>query len=129
MKRNLSACRMVFVGLVAVLSLAVTPNCTRAQENVPAAVTVIHAGRFFDAKAGKMLANQDILIRGNKIAQVGANLVVPAGAKEIDLRKATVLPGFIDAHTHLASSRARGRGHRAGGAASSGRREKRSPHA
>ncbi len=109
MKRNLSACRMVFVGLVAVLSLAVTPNCTRAQENVPAAVTVIHAGRFFDAKAGKMVANQDILIRGNKIAQVGANLVVPAGAKEIDLRKATVLPGFIDAHTHLASS-----GHGAG---------------
>lgn len=101
MKRNLSAYRSAFVALLALL---VAPNCTRAQENAPVGVTVIHAGRLFDAKAGKMVPNQDILIRGDKIAQVGVNLAVPTGAKEIDLRKATVLPGFIDAHTHLASS-------------------------
>ena len=64
-----------------------------AQESAPPEVTVIHAGKLFDAHAGKMLDNQDILIRGEKIEKVGPNLAVPAGAHEIDLRKATVLPG------------------------------------
>jgi imidazolonepropionase-like amidohydrolase len=48
-----------------------------------------------------MLENQDILIQGEKIQKVGPNLTGPAGAREIDLRKVTVLPGFIDVHTHL----------------------------
>src|ERR1700689_3103830 len=76
----------------------------RAQAMPAAEVKVIHAGHLFDAKAGRMLDNQDILIRGDKIVQVGANIAVPAGAEEIDLRKATVLPGFIDCHVHLTSS-------------------------
>ena len=69
-----------------------------------AEVTVIHAGKLFDAHSGRMLENQDILIRGERIEQVGAKLEVPAGAREVDLRKATVLPGFIDVHTHLTSN-------------------------
>jgi imidazolonepropionase-like amidohydrolase len=76
-------------------------SVANAQESAAAKTTVIHAGRFFDAPAGRMLDNQDILVRGNKIEQVGAKLAVPAGAREIDLRNATVLPGFIDVHTHL----------------------------
>lgn len=74
-----------------------------AQESKPPEVTVIHAGKLFDAHAGRMLENQDILIHGERIERIGANLPVPAGAHEIDLRKATVLPGFIDVHTHLTS--------------------------
>jgi len=77
----------------------------RAQQNSNSDVTVIHAGHLFDAKAGRMLDAQDILVRGDKIVQVGANIQVPAGAHELDLRKATVLPGFIDVHTHLTSAR------------------------
>jgi imidazolonepropionase-like amidohydrolase len=73
------------------------------QDSAPAEVTVIHAGKLFDAHAGRMIENQDILIRGEKIEKVGPNLAVPAGAHEVDLRKATVLPGFIDVHTHLTS--------------------------
>src|SRR5580700_8608450 len=73
------------------------------QDSAPAEVTVIHAGKLFDAHAGRMLENQDILIHGEKIERIGANLPVPAGAHEIDLRQATVLPGFIDVHTHLTS--------------------------
>ena len=39
------------------------------------------------------------------IEKVGPHLEVPSGAHEINLRKATVLPGFIDVHTHLTSGR------------------------
>lgn len=68
------------------------------------AVILIHAGRLFDSERGVMLENRDILIRGTRIEQVGAGLPVPAGAREIDLRNRTVLPGLIDAHTHLLQS-------------------------
>ena len=76
-----------------------------AQELVPpVAVTVIHSGRLFDAPSGSMLERQDILVRANRIERVGSKLAVPSGAREIDLRNATVLPGFIDVHTHLVDS-------------------------
>src|SRR5215831_4258223 len=66
---------------------------TSAQEPV----TAIRAGRMFDAKTGTMLTNQTVLIRGERISDVGANVVVPPGARVIDLANATVLPGMIDA--------------------------------
>lgn len=64
---------------------------------------VIKAGRMFDSEKGVFLENQTILIKGNIIQSVGANLKYPAQAKLIDLSKATVLPGFIDCHTHITS--------------------------
>jgi imidazolonepropionase-like amidohydrolase len=91
-----------------VLAAILAASCAlaaNAQEPPPtSAVTVIHAGRLFDAPSGRMLSGQDILVRNSRIEQVGAGLVVPAGAREIDLRDATVLPGFIDVHTHLVGS-------------------------
>jgi imidazolonepropionase-like amidohydrolase len=65
-------------------------------------VTAIRAGRLFDARSGTLLTDQIVLIRGDRIAEVGANVAVPAGARAIDLTSATVLPGMIDAHVHVA---------------------------
>jgi imidazolonepropionase-like amidohydrolase len=67
-------------------------------------VTAVRAGRLIDVDAGRVLANQTILIRGGKIESLGDadKVTVPAGAKVIDLSKMTVLPGLIDCHTHLA---------------------------
>lgn len=65
-------------------------------------VTAIRAGKLIDVDAGRVLADQIVLVRGTKIAAVGAALNVPRGAKIIDLSTMTVLPGLIDCHTHLA---------------------------
>jgi len=70
----------------------------------PPASIAIRAGKFIDVLSGRSYSNQVILIRGDKIAAVGANLAIPEGAKVIDLSGMTVLPGLIDCHTHLADS-------------------------
>src|SRR5438093_2616418 len=67
----------------------------------PNQVVAIRAGRLFDARSGRMLANPVIVVRGERIAEVGAGVQVPAGATVLDLGSATVLPGMIDAHVHL----------------------------
>ena len=62
----------------------------------------VRAGRLFDGTE-KLAANQVILIRGDRIVKVGPaeRVQVPADAEIVDLTHATVLPGLIDAHTHV----------------------------
>jgi imidazolonepropionase-like amidohydrolase len=64
---------------------------------------VIHAGHMLDVKAGKMLDNVTIVIDGDKITSVSGSgsQANQAGAHVINLPNATLLPGLIDAHTHL----------------------------
>jgi imidazolonepropionase-like amidohydrolase len=64
-------------------------------------VVAIRAGKLFDAKSGNLLNNQVILIRGDRIADVGSAVQIPGGARVIDLSSSTVLPGMIDAHVHV----------------------------
>jgi imidazolonepropionase-like amidohydrolase len=75
-----------------------------AEQASPAPKTVvIHAGRLLDVKTGKTLTGQTIIIQGDRITQVGGvvDRLLPAGTVFIDLPNATVLPGLIDAHTHI----------------------------
>jgi imidazolonepropionase-like amidohydrolase len=66
---------------------------------------LIRAGKLVDVRAGRVLTNQIILIEGDRIKEVGPAQALerraPAGTQVIDLSNATVLPGLIDAHTHL----------------------------
>jgi imidazolonepropionase-like amidohydrolase len=73
------------------------------QQQQPAAGVAIRAGRMFDVKSGTNLLNQVILVKGERIVDVGpaASVQIPAGARVIDLSQATVLPGLIDHHLHL----------------------------
>jgi imidazolonepropionase-like amidohydrolase len=68
-----------------------------------AARTIIFAGKLLDVRSGKMEGNQAIVIEGDRISSVGPASAVRASANDrvIDLPNATVLPGLIDAHTHL----------------------------
>jgi imidazolonepropionase-like amidohydrolase len=64
-------------------------------------VTVIRAGHLIDADSGRVLDAQTILVRDGVIAGMGPTIEVPSGAQVVDLSGYTVLPGLIDAHTHL----------------------------
>jgi len=73
-----------------------------AQTEASARRVVVRAGHVLDVKSGKMLADQAIVIEGDKVVSVGpASSAQTSGATIIDLPNATVLPGLIDAHTHL----------------------------
>lgn len=64
---------------------------------------VIRAGQLFDGKSDQLLSNQVIVIQGDRIADVGpaGSVKIPTGAREIDLRSGTVLPGLIEGHNHM----------------------------
>src|SRR5215468_1748468 len=94
--------------LVVMLWLALLPfllcsGMVSVQAQPPAApVTVIKAGRLIDPETGTAATNQLIIVEGEKIKAVGWNLAIPAWARVIDLSNLTVLPGLVDAHTHMA---------------------------
>jgi imidazolonepropionase-like amidohydrolase len=98
------------VSFAVVVALALTP-IVRGQGGIasapakflaPATQTIaVRAGRLFDSRSGTTLTNQVVLIRGDRIADVGPSVAIPAGARVIDLSGATVLPGMIDAHVHV----------------------------
>ena len=68
---------------------------------IQAQMTAIRAGRVVDPESGTITSNQVILVEGQNIKAIGADVKIPAGAKVVDLSKLTVFPGMFDAHTHL----------------------------
>jgi imidazolonepropionase-like amidohydrolase len=87
-------------------TLALTLCVVTARGNAQQADTThiaIRAGRLIDGRGGPPIANAVILIDGERITAVGPGLTIPASARVIDLSRATVMPGFIDCHTHVTS--------------------------
>src|SRR5579875_2448030 len=80
--------------LKALCSLVLFAAFARAQDTY-----VLKAARLFDGKSDSIVQPGIVVVSGNKIQSVGGT--APAGAKVIDLGDTTLLPGFIDAHTHL----------------------------
>ena len=102
--------RVVLLGLCLLIALAGPAEAApqfgadRAVPGAPSgAYRAVRAGNLLDVRSGRMLRDQVVLIRGDRIADVGpaADVRIPEGAQVLDLTRATVLPGLIDAHTHL----------------------------
>ncbi len=87
---------LAFLGILPAGALAQAPTKTQT-------VRVIHAGVLIDGNSPAPRPDQAIVIRGNRIESVGAwtGTKIPEGANVIDLSQSTVLPGMIDAHTHI----------------------------
>src|SRR5712691_8028288 len=104
------------LGVIAIVGIAASPVWAQGarpegrpfdagkmlMEQPAEAGVAVRAGRLFDSKAGTMLTNQVILIKGDRITDVGpaGRVQIPQGARVIDLSQATVLPGLIDRHVH-----------------------------
>lgn len=69
----------------------------------PKVDVVIQAGRLIDGLGSTVRERVSVLVSGEKIASVQDGWQTPAGARVVDLRTSTVLPGFIDCHTHITS--------------------------
>lgn len=89
---------VVLIACVVVASLAVS-----AQESGQKQTVAIRAARLIDGKSDNVLKDAVVLVVGEKITAVGPGLAIPANTKVFDLGDATLLPGLIDAHTHLLS--------------------------
>jgi imidazolonepropionase-like amidohydrolase len=88
--------------LLAVLFGCVNAVHAQAPGAANAPLTVVRAGSLIDGQADAAKKNQLIFVRGDRIDRVTAtDAAIPAGANVIDLSNFTVLPGLIDAHTHI----------------------------
>jgi imidazolonepropionase-like amidohydrolase len=92
---------LFFLGLLASSHLGFAQTSHSSEETT--GPTVIHAGRMLDVKTGRMIENATVVVQGDKIVSLGPPRWgnPPANLKTINLPNATLLPGLIDAHTHL----------------------------
>jgi len=103
MRPVMRACLASFSFLAAATPLAAVDAQAPASPAAPPTRVAIRAGRLIDGLGGAPITDAVILVEGDRITAVGKGLAIPSGARVIDLSRSTVLPGFIDAHTHVTS--------------------------
>ena len=99
--------KLIPTTLLLVVCLALLPirntNAQRPEPPIGKGTVVLKAARLIDGTGGPVITNAVVVVTDNNIVAVGTgtSVTIPANAKVIDLGDVTLLPGFIDAHTHL----------------------------
>ena len=88
-----------FMVLAALCGLGVLPAI--GQQKKASKSYVLKAARLFDGKSNSLITPGVVVVTDGKIAGTGSSASLPTEAEVLDLGDATLLPGFIDAHTHL----------------------------
>ncbi|MFV1988755.1 MAG: amidohydrolase family protein [Gemmatimonadota bacterium] len=94
--RRLLHLRIPALAVVALIAWAPIAAPLRAQD-----VTAIRAGTLIDGTGAPPVQNAVILIEDGRITAVGPDVSIPSGARLLDLSGQTVMPGFVNAHSHL----------------------------
>ncbi len=90
----------VFPALAILVSMCTVISNAQTQPD-PSHPIVLHAARLLEIESGHTVTPGEVLVQGERIAEVGTRVAHPAGAEVIDLGDTTLLPGLIDAHVHL----------------------------
>src|SRR5882724_6209476 len=95
--------RLAEQAVVAAVAFGVAALCGSAgcAQTLTKKTYVLKAARLFDGKSNALVKPGIVVVSDGKIVAAGSSVNVPAGATVIELGDATLLPGFIDAHTHL----------------------------
>ena len=101
MKRGRQWRRDKFTVLAIISVIASAWLHANGQTTAPAIVTAIRADRMLDVPSGKIISHAVVVIEADRIKAAGADIAIPPGARLLDLGDVTLLPGLIDAHTHL----------------------------
>ncbi len=72
-----------------------------SKADVPAGAIAFVGARIITAVGDTVIENGTVVVEGNQITAVGRNVTIPAGAKQIDARGKTIMPGIIDVHAHV----------------------------
>jgi len=101
-KRIILTTALAVVAVAGVSAEALAQRGRGGAAAAPQKLTAIRAGRLVDPDNGSAATNQIILVEGERIKEIGPNVTIPPGTEVIDLSRLTVVPGFVDTHTHLA---------------------------
>ena len=91
---------LVAAPLAASLAMSIAPSTAAAAPGKP---TIVKAAHLFDGKSDQVVSPGVVVVQDGKIVAAGTKVAEPAGADVVDLGNATLLPGLIDAHTHMTS--------------------------
>ncbi|HEX8560296.1 MAG TPA: amidohydrolase family protein [Pyrinomonadaceae bacterium] len=91
--------------LFALLATLSPTNCARTPDRPALAaepgVVALRAARLLDVRGGRVVEGAVVIVEGERVAAAGAGLAVPQGARVIELGDVTLMPGLVDAHTHV----------------------------
>ncbi|MGH9864714.1 MAG: amidohydrolase family protein [Candidatus Acidiferrales bacterium] len=101
MNKNLFRFLLTFLFALTLCVTTASSQTNSAPMQSPQHPIVLHAARLLDVASGKILSPGEVLVRGDKIAEVGSSVTHPQDAQIINLGDTTLIPGLIDAHVHL----------------------------